>query len=111
MNHSEHTHASTAIMHLRWSRADSLLLLCFGAVASGVLVCPLHYTPIHTFSLVFSSIVLEAVPFMLLGALVGGLIEVFISHERMASLLPDRGWVTIGVAAGMGILFRTSKKR
>jgi uncharacterized membrane protein YraQ (UPF0718 family) len=42
---------------------------------------------------VFSGIVLEALPFMLLGSLAGGLIEVYISRERLIARLPkSRCW-------------------
>jgi hypothetical protein len=62
-------------------------------------------TPVRTLSLIFAGIMLEAIPFMLLGSLVGGLIEEFISRERMAELLPKRGWITVALAAGIGLIF------
>lgn len=55
--------------------------------------------------LIFASIVLEAMPFMLLGALAGGMVEAFLSRELMVKLLPRRGWVTVFAAAAMGLLF------
>lgn len=59
---------------------------------------------LNTLSIIFISIVLEAIPFMLLGTLAGGLIEAFVSRERMASLLPKNRWLTVFVAAGAGIV-------
>jgi uncharacterized membrane protein YraQ (UPF0718 family) len=56
-------------------------------------------------AIVFVSIVLEAIPFMLVGSLIGGAIEAFVSRERMASLLPQKGWLTVCLAAGAGIVF------
>ncbi len=61
--------------------------------------------PYNALATVFASIVLEALPFMLLGAFVGGLIEAFVSRERMASLLPRTRMGTICVAAAMGMVF------
>jgi uncharacterized protein len=61
--------------------------------------------PFNAFAIVFVSIVLEAIPFMFIGALAGGLIEAFVSHERMASLLPRRGWLTVCIAAAAGMVF------
>ena len=58
-----------------------------------------------TLAIVFVSIVLEALPFMLIGSLTGGLIEAFVSRERMASLLPRRRWCTVFVAAAAGLVF------
>ncbi len=60
---------------------------------------------VRTFALVFLSIVLEALPFMLIGSCVGGLIEVFISRERLTSFLPKRTWAVTCTAAAMGLVF------
>lgn len=58
-----------------------------------------------TFSIIFSSIVLEALPFMLLGTLLGGFIEVFLSRERLMNILPKRKYDAIIIAALLGIIF------
>jgi uncharacterized membrane protein YraQ (UPF0718 family) len=60
---------------------------------------------LNSLAVIFVSIVLEAIPFMLVGSLVGGIIEVNISRERMATFLPQKGWLTVCVAAGAGIVF------
>ncbi len=60
---------------------------------------------LNSLAIVFVSIVLEAIPFMLVGSLVGGFIEAFISRERMATLLPRKGWLTVCIAAGAGLVF------
>ncbi len=58
-----------------------------------------------TLGLIFVSIILEAMPFMLLGAFVGGMIESFVSPERLERLLPRRQWVGVFAAAGAGFVF------
>lgn len=58
-----------------------------------------------TFSIIFSSIVLEAFPFMLLGTLIGGFVEVFLSREQLIRFLPRNRRMAIIAAAFMGILF------
>ncbi|MDR0361064.1 MAG: permease [Planctomycetota bacterium] len=78
-----------------------------------VVVCAAYILPfvasdnetVGNFSVIFSSIMLEAMPFMLLGTLVGGVIEVFVSRERMESLLPRGAWASACVAAALGIVF------
>jgi uncharacterized membrane protein YraQ (UPF0718 family) len=60
---------------------------------------------LNSLAIVFVSIVLEAIPFMLFGSLVGGFIEAFVSRERMAAFLPQKGWLTVCIAAGAGIVF------
>lgn len=73
----------------------ALAVLCFFCNRTGV----------RSFSIVFVSIVLEALPFMLVGACVGGLIEVFVSRERLATHLPKRPWAMTCLAAALGIVF------
>ncbi len=60
---------------------------------------------LNVLALVFVSIVLEAIPFMLVGALVGGFIEAFVSQDRLATMLPGKGWLTVCLAAGAGMVF------
>ncbi len=60
---------------------------------------------ITTFSIIFSSIVLEAFPFMLIGALIGGLIEVFVSRDTLIKLLPKNRMLSIVLAGSLGIIF------
>ena len=60
---------------------------------------------LNSLAIVFISIVLEAIPFMLVGALIGGFIEAFVSRERLTTMLPKKGWRTVCVAAAAGILF------
>ncbi|MCD8349249.1 MAG: permease [Planctomycetaceae bacterium] len=60
---------------------------------------------VSTFAVIFSSIMLEAMPFMLLGTLVGGCIEVFVDRSRMDSLLPKSSLASACLAAAMGIVF------
>lgn len=57
-----------------------------------------------TLGLSFVSIVLEALPFVMLGSLLGGLFEVFVSREWVVRLLPQRRVYAILVAAGLGLL-------
>ncbi len=61
--------------------------------------------PYRALATIFGSIVLEALPFMLLGALVGGLIEAFVSRERMTALLPRHPLATLCTAAALGLIF------
>ncbi len=68
----------------------------------------IHYGPtptIATFSLIFSGILLEALPFLLLGVLVGGLMEVWVSREKLSAWFEQRKWYTIFLAAGLGFVF------
>jgi len=76
-------------------------------LAAAPLFLPLgsESSTLNSLAIVFVSIVLEAIPFMLIGSLVGGFIEAFVSRERMTTFLPKKGWLTVCVAAGAGIVF------
>ena len=59
----------------------------------------------RTLSITFVAIIFEALPFMLVGSLVGGLIEVFVSQKRIVSILPKGKNRAVFIAAGMGAVF------
>lgn len=60
---------------------------------------------LQTFSIIFFAIVLEALPFMLIGSLVSGIIEVFVSKDRISSLMPKKSWLAVFMGAGLGLIF------
>ncbi|UCD81863.1 MAG: permease [Desulfobacterales bacterium] len=59
----------------------------------------------HTLGIIFVSIVLEALPFVLLGTLIGGFIEVFVPSAKITRWLPERRWWTVFIGAGVGLIF------
>jgi uncharacterized membrane protein YraQ (UPF0718 family) len=89
----------------RKSRSIDYLPALFLVVAIVLLPLGSASSSLNSLAIVFVSIVLEAIPFMFLGSLVSGFIESFVSRERMAAFLPRRGWLTVCVAAGAGIVF------
>ncbi len=54
---------------------------------------------------VFLGVLLEALPFVLLGVLVSAGIRRYISPERMQRLLPRNKWLALPAAAALGLLF------
>ncbi len=60
---------------------------------------------VRTLSVTFVAIVLEAFPFMLIGSLVSGFIEEFVSRDKISSILPKGKNRAVFLAAGMGIMF------
>jgi uncharacterized membrane protein YraQ (UPF0718 family) len=83
-----------------WTLAGALFILL--AVA---LLLATHNTPQGTaMGLSFVSIILEALPFVMLGSLLGGLFEVFVPRELVVRLLPEKKILGILVAASLGLL-------
>lgn len=75
-------------------------------VVAAVLALPWSGLPVatvRTFGVTFVSIVLEALPFVLLGAVLGGLVEAFVPRDRIAALLPRRTTPGILLAAALGL--------
>lgn len=58
-----------------------------------------------TLSIIFVSIFLEALPFILIGSLIGGFIEMFVSKDMITRCLPKTTWLSIFIAAGVGLIF------
>jgi uncharacterized protein len=76
-------------------------------LASAILMAAFHARSeaFITFSLIFCAIVLEALPFMLLGTMLGGFVEVFVSREQLLRILPKEKKQAVVVSAFLGIIF------
>jgi uncharacterized protein len=59
----------------------------------------------QTFVTIFLGIFIEAVPFLLAGSVVSGLIEVYLKRETLFRLIPRQPVVAALVGASMGLLF------
>jgi len=91
--------------HPESGRIGLFAQLLFILFTLGLLVFFRDRAQFHTLGIIFVSIVLEALPFMLLGTLIGGFIEVFVSRETITRWLPEGRWWTVFVGAGIGIIF------
>lgn len=57
------------------------------------------------FAIIFLSILLEALPFVLVGTIISSLIEIFVSREWLATHLPKKSIVAYLVAGMAGLIF------
>lgn len=76
----------------------------FFSVSLAALVLRAGSPVFRTVAATFVAIVFEALPFMLIGSVAGGLVEVFISQERMSKIFP-KGKKGVLLAAGLGLIF------
>jgi len=60
---------------------------------------------LQTFTLLLLSILLEALPFVLLGILISSLIQVFVSEETILRVLPENNFLRLVLAALLGLVF------
>ena len=59
----------------------------------------------NDFAFSFLSVLFEGIPFLLLGALVSGLVDVFVPAERMQRLLPANPVAGILISGLLGLVF------
>lgn len=57
------------------------------------------------FAVSFLSVLFEGVPFLLLGSLIAGLVDVFVSSERITRMLPRRRGAAICLSGLLGLIF------
>jgi uncharacterized membrane protein YraQ (UPF0718 family) len=60
---------------------------------------------LEAFSFALLSILFEGIPFLLLGSLISGLVDVFVSSERVSKLLPKNPVSSVFLAGFMGMIF------
>jgi uncharacterized membrane protein YraQ (UPF0718 family) len=64
---------------------------------------PIDY--IQNFIIVFRSVVWEALPFIVLGALIAGLLEELLPQRVLVALLPRNRYLAIGIGGLLGLIF------
>ena len=65
----------------------------------------INYEQVSSLETLFLSVILESLPFLLIGAFFSAVIEVFISEETIARFLPKRTLPGLIAAAFMGMIF------
>ncbi len=87
------------------ARLGVLAQLAFSAALIGLAMGLRHAPEFATLSITFVAIFLEALPFVLLGAMIGGFIEVFVAKTVISRFLPAKTLPAILLAAGLGLVF------
>ena len=59
----------------------------------------------NDFAFSFLSVLLEGIPFLLLGSIISGVVDVFVSSERISRLLPRNNIAAILVSGLLGLVF------
>lgn len=60
---------------------------------------------VDRFFVIFVSIVYEAMPFIILGALISGVLEEFLPQQWLARMIPKQRWLAIAGSALLGLIF------
>lgn len=80
------------------------LLLVIYFVRSNAFI-KLDLRVLNDFSTVFLSIIFEGIPFILIGALVSSIIQIFVSEEAIAKIMPKNKFVGVLIASLVGLVF------
>lgn len=70
-----------------------------------MVVCMSSLDPISRFLVIFQSIVFEAVPFIVFGALISGTLEELLPQQWFARLIPRRRWLAVFGCTFLGLMF------
>lgn len=65
----------------------------------------LHHPKLQIFKMMFVSIIIEAMPFILIGVIISALLEVFVSERTIQRLIPRHPILGIVAASVIGIIF------
>ena len=60
---------------------------------------------IESFTTIFLSIILEAIPFVMIGAFISSIIQLFVSEQTIARIIPKNRFVGLLTASLMGLIF------
>jgi uncharacterized membrane protein YraQ (UPF0718 family) len=60
---------------------------------------------VNDFAYSFLSVLFEGIPFLLLGSIISGLVDVFVSSERIQSLMPKNSAAAIAISGLLGLIF------
>ena len=94
----------------RWSRLIFFVALAGGIAALGRApnlpgLLTVMSDRLHMFSTIFQGIFIEAVPFLLLGTLASGIVEVFVNREELARYIPRDAVRGVMAGALLGFCF------
>lgn len=57
------------------------------------------------FNMIFLSILIEALPFVLIGVFIAGIIQVFVTEDHIKKLIPENKFLAVGMSCILGALF------
>ncbi|WP_341465710.1 permease [Clostridium pasteurianum] len=82
-----------------------MLLLLIMASLKNQFSLIIQNTIVQSFTTIFLSIILEAIPFIIIGVFISSLIQIFVSEETISKILPKNKFVGIFLAGIIGIVF------
>ncbi len=65
----------------------------------------IYFNYLEGFTIVFLSIILEAIPFVMIGTFVSSIIQIFVSEKTIAKIIPKNRFVGLIAASLMGFIF------
>ncbi|WP_234124106.1 permease [Clostridium hydrogenum] len=65
----------------------------------------LQNSVLQSFTTIFLSIILEAFPFIIIGVFISSIIQMFVSEETIAKIIPKNKFIGLLAAASIGLIF------
>lgn len=82
-----------------------IVLLLFIYFLQNTTIVKFNSTAINDFSTIFLSIIFEGIPFILIGALASSIIQIFVSDEAIAKIIPKNKFIGVLIASLVGLVF------
>lgn len=98
----EHVHEKRTYTFLKLFITATLVFIILNLL--GIRVIKIQQDYFNSFSAVFISIILEAIPFILLGSFISAIIQVFVSESTIQKLIPKNKFIAIITASLLGFL-------
>ncbi len=83
----------------------SVLLICTCMLLMVIFNPPQLYASVQSVNMIFIGILMQAAPFLLIGAFVSALLQVFIPDETLVSLFTSHKWLGFPLAVILGFFF------
>ncbi|MGH4011545.1 MAG: permease, partial [Pseudonocardiaceae bacterium] len=103
-----HRRTAARVRTPRWRRVTSMEVLCavlvLALLAQGPLIRMLDVPAVRTAATIFVAICVQAMPFLVLGVLVSGLIAAFVPPVVLHRVLPRRTAAAVPVAGAAGMV-------
>lgn len=96
----EHVHEKRTHTFLKFFLILTLIFIILNLL--GIRLIKIQQEYFNSFSAVFISIILEAIPFILLGSFISAIIQVFVSESTIQKLIPKNKFIAIFTASLLG---------
>ncbi|MCJ7690196.1 MAG: permease, partial [Clostridiaceae bacterium] len=82
-----------------------IILLLAMYFVNNIYIIKIDSRVVNDFATIFLSIIIEGIPFILIGALASSIIQMFVSEETIARIIPKNKFLGVFIASLVGLVF------